>query len=154
MKKSFKILLSIIGILVVALVIIVFPLPESSSWQVDNSILLEYHRVGGFAGFTDSIKIFNDGSVEFNNGRKTFNIKLSEEDLQELSKFIDSKEYSLRTESLLAKWTEPTCCDLMYTAYLINKNGKTIMISHDKIMSDIIQSIDEEARYKLYNITE
>jgi len=147
MKKSFKILLSIVGILIVTLAIIVFPLPESSSWQLDSSVLLEYHRVGGFAGFTDRIKIFNDGSVEFNNGRDTLTSKLSDEDLQVLNRFIASKEYSLKTKSLLAKWTEPTCCDLMYTAYLINKNGKTIMISQVKIMSDIIQSIDEKSTF-------
>ncbi|MBM3292651.1 hypothetical protein FJY84_08230 [Candidatus Bathyarchaeota archaeon] len=154
MKKSIKIILTIVGILIAIFAIILFPLPESLSWQVDNSVLLEYHRVGGFAGFMDTIKILNDGSVEFNNSRDIFTTKLSDEDLQTLTQFIESKEYSLRTKSLLAKWTEPTCCDLMYTAYLINKDGKTIMISHDKRMSDIIQNIDEEANSKLYNITE
>ena len=152
MKKTFKILLFVIVILVIALTIIVFPMPESSSWQVDNSVLLEYHRVGGIAGFMDTIKILNDGSVEYLSNRGKYTTKISDEELQELTQFIKSKKYSLKTQSLLTKWSEPTCCDMMYTSYLINENGKTIMIAHDKIMSDIILNINEEARSELYNI--
>jgi len=153
MKKSLKILLSIIGILAIGLVIINFPLTKSTSWKLDNSILLEYHQFGGIGGSMIIIKIFKNSSVEFNEGRDRLTKVLSNEDIQRLKSFIGSKEYSVEKTSLSAKWIEPTCCDLMSTSYLINEDGETIMISYDKRVSDIIQPIEKEAFSKLYNLT-
>ncbi|GEM_PF-5359152 len=134
MQKAIKIVSIIAVVLMLTLTILFFPFAEKPSIQLDHSVLLEYHRVGGIAGFSDTITIFKDGTVHFNN-EKT---KISSEKLQQLSTFIEKKEFSTKRESLLEKWNKPTCCDFMEIEILINKDYKTIKINEDIVVNDII----------------
>ena len=92
----------------------------------------------------DTIRVYNNGSVQYLSNRGEYNLKVSNESLQQLTQIIKSKKYSSKTQSILTKWLEPTCCDMLYTSYLINQNGKTIKITPDKTMSDMILNIEEK----------
>lgn len=87
MKKVWKwfivgILLSATGVLgFIAYQNFIKPLPlPKSSTSADK--LVEYHQIGGFAGFRDHLVIYKDGSAavldEFTNNQKDFQIKSEE----------------------------------------------------------------------------
>ena len=149
MNRPVKIILSLVALAVILLVVVLVPFPEKSSVPIDESVLLVYDAVGGFGGVTERIKIFNDGSVEFNDGQKTFTSTVSAEQLQNLNQFIKQKEYSIKKQSLLQKWREPTVGDYLYTAVVISQDGEAVLIESNKVIFDIISQIREEARVQL-----
>jgi cystathionine beta-lyase family protein involved in aluminum resistance len=134
-----KLIVAILGVLIIS-AILFYPITEQAD-QLDNTILLQYNRVGGFAGFDDRIIIYQDGSVDYN-GVKTF---ISDEDLQKLKQTIESKDYTIRRQSLISKYREPQCCDLLSEVILINVEGKTISINPgNQVIYTIITQIQQD----------
>ncbi len=148
MKRFFKILLSFFAILLLGAIILQFPVPVQSSREIDDSVLLEYYENANWGRIT-TIKVFNNGTVELSTSipKEYSRQTLSNQKLNELVMFIDSRTYSRETEMLSNKFfgSRLNCFDCGSVSYLINRNGETILISPDELVLDIIQSIHEDA---------
>ncbi len=143
MKRLLKIIiicLIIAGLLISALAI---PIPQKTIEQLAPSVLLEYNRVGSIAGYNDRIKVYNNGWIEFTRGT-TRTLQLPEDNLQELNKFIQNKEYKIKKVSLWEDYNHRQIIDALYISILINANGKTIIIDESSIISQIIAYIDNQ----------
>lgn len=153
----------VILILIIALILFLvsYPFPEKTSFNLDDSVMLEYSKVGGIEGHT-SLKVFNDGSAEHQIGffGNIYRTPLSSEDFNNLKQFINQEEYIVRKSSLLSKWflaiKGKYIKDFGVGGYLVNHNGKIIAIKsnelvdsiRDKIIFRTMKKFAEEARTK------
>jgi len=148
------VLLLVFVILILFITVTLFPVPKSTLLELEDSVLLKYKEDANWGNFID-IKILNDGSIEIIDSltlkERVVKTKISDQKLQELKKLINSKAYSLETESLLGTRLNMDCFDCGSTSYWINRNGKTILISPETEMADLIESIREEALSQLEN---
>ena len=139
MKKIIKLIAPSIILLIITVIIL---LPEKPYTQLDETALIEFRIVGGIAGFNERITIYNDGRVDYDKF-KNDEIKISNEQLKAIEYFINNKKYEVsKNWVLLLKWFEPKCCDRMYTAVLINKNGRTLVVRSNELFNiawDIIK---------------
>ncbi len=144
MKKTVKILLLIIGVILLFLVVINLPIYRKPYIELENSTLLRINRLIGLTGEIEVIKIYKDGSVEDSRVPDNVSIRLSDEQLHYLTNFINSKQYRLYRESLYKKWGMWGVMDYGYTKYLIKVGDKTLRIHGDKILYDnVIKELDQ-----------
>lgn len=146
MKKWLKIILLLIAIFII---IINIPFYEKPYIEVEDSVLIQYHRLIGIVGDIDIIKIYKNGSVEADIATisisRDINLKLSNEQIEPLKDFIDNKEYKLFKESLYKKYMDGRfIADYGWTSYFIKVNDKTIRIRGNEIPYDIIREIDQK----------
>ena len=142
----------ILVILIIAAAIIFYPLPKTNNTPLPSNFLIQQYRSGGFAGIHEYMIIFTNGSVEFSPNYDTiYTSQLSSEELTLITESITNKNYKKQRQSLLGKWAEPACCDLMYSGTRISRNGKTLYITPSRPVADILFKIEEEIRNKLIN---
>ena len=85
------------------------------------TVLIEYHRTGGIAGFDDRLVIMTDGTVQITRRTGTSTATIGGEDLNRLIAFFDQAGFArLDREYLPAN----NCCDLF--DYVVTYRGHTV----------------------------
>ena len=140
-----KIIFITLILLILFTVTINIPFIEKSKINLENDALVYY--LESFGEGTFHIKIFNDGSIkvlEYRTGKYKLIDTLSNDKLEQLKNSINNNEFTIKKNSLWKKYRirYPGCVDCyMATDIFINKNGKTILISENKIVFEIIKEL-------------
>lgn len=144
--KSWQWILILLLVIVVLLIggIFFVPLPRELG-EYSDPVLVEFRQYHNFFSSYDSFKIYNDGSVSVYIGGEKPKLQLSEEQLKYVTDFVENKKYSSKNRSLFSKWRDNKSNGLESASFVVNENGKVVLIDFDKGLYDIVQSLKRGA---------
>jgi hypothetical protein len=137
MKKR----LVVFGLFIVALIMVSGCLGSKTppvSRPQTPSVLVDYYRTGGFAGFNDRLVVFDNGVAVISGKNVNYEIDLNQSDVDRISHLFNTSQFSMLEGNYSARHGS---VDLI--KYTLSYHGKTVT-AEDTAIPPSLQSIIDE----------